>query len=114
MPLRAAWSTGRPDSTARTAARLACWSSPQLPWKVVSAVWTTTRSAPPAARFLARSGKADSKQTSGPTDSSPAGSTARRAPRCRSTAAASVSRVTQPSSGRSGTYSPNGTSRILS
>jgi hypothetical protein len=114
VPLRAAWSTGRPDSTARTADRLACWSRPQLPWKVVSAVWTTTRSAPLAARFLVRSGKADSKQITGPTVRSPTGRTARWLPRCRSRVAASVKRVTQPSSGRRGTYSPKGTSRILS
>jgi hypothetical protein len=30
-PLTATWTTGLPDSTARTAARLACWGWAQLP-----------------------------------------------------------------------------------
>ncbi|CAM5372294.1 hypothetical protein SNARM312S_08014 [Streptomyces narbonensis] len=66
------------------------------------------------------SGKADSKQMSGPTRSPaapvPAGSviTTGAPPRRRSSSAAFPNEVTQPRVPRAGTYSPNGTSRILS
>lgn len=62
------------------------------------------------------SGKADSKQTSGPTRgrAPESVSTTGRVPRDRSSAAAFPTDVAQPRSPRAGTYSPNGTSRILS
>jgi hypothetical protein len=38
-PVKAAWTTGRPVSAARTAPSEACWSGPQVPWKVEVADW---------------------------------------------------------------------------
>ena len=113
-PLTELCTTDRPDSTARTAASEACWGWAQLPWKVVVAVWGTSTDAPRSASSRERSGKADSKQTRGPIVVSPTSMTTRSAPRRRSSPAASVTDVTQFMTDRRGTYSPNGTSRILS
>lgn len=113
-PLTDTWTTDRPDSTARTAARLACCGWAQLPWKVVVADCTTTTSAPFRTNCRARSGKADSKHTNGPSRSRPECRTAGSLPRRRSSTAASVTLPTQPSMDRRGMYSPNGTSRALS
>ncbi len=61
------------------------------------------------------SGNALSKHTIGPIRSpSPASITTCSEPLLRSSPAASPTEVAQPSSERAGTYSPNGTSRILS
>lgn len=70
------------------------------------------------------SGKADSKQTNGPRRTEvpaarPPGRPGRSmttgaSPRTRSSPAARPTEVAQPNSARAGTYSPKGTSRILS
>ncbi len=114
-PVSVAWTTGRPDSAARTAAREACWAGAQLCWKVEVEDWATISPAPARASRRLRSGKAVSKQTSGPVRSPPEVSiTTCRVPGCRSSPAARPTEVAQPSSDRAGTYSPKGTSRILS
>ncbi len=64
------------------------------------------------------SGNADSKQISVPTGSgrpsrSTTGSRCTELPGARFSPAAALTPATQPSSGRSGMYSPNGTSRIF-
>ena len=38
-PVSAACTTGRPVSAARTAPSEACWSGPQVPWKVEVSDW---------------------------------------------------------------------------
>jgi hypothetical protein len=61
------------------------------------------------------SGNADSKHTIGPMLSPcPTSITTCSVPRLRSSPAALPTEVAQPSTERKGTYSPNGTSRILS
>src|SRR5260370_39369174 len=66
MPVRAAWTTGRPDSAARRAASDACCAGAQLFWKVEVADWYTISCAPLSAATLDMSGNADSKQMSTP------------------------------------------------
>ncbi len=120
-PVRVACTIGRPFSAARRAASEACWAGAQLSWKVEVADCATSREAPSRVRRRLMSGKADSKQTSGPrrTPVRPSGRPGRSmttgaSPRMRSSPAARPTEVAQPSSARAGTYSPKGTSRILS
>src|SRR6266851_5608757 len=63
-PVSAAWTAGRPVSAARTALSEACWSGPQVPWKVEVADWYTISCAPRSVSTWDMSGNADSKQIS--------------------------------------------------
>ncbi|GDY40371.1 hypothetical protein SANT12839_012530 [Streptomyces antimycoticus] len=114
-PVSVACTIGRQVSAARSAASEACCSGAQLPWKVEVEDWTTSIRAPSRARVRLMSGNADSKHTSGPIRREPGRFiTTGSVPRWRSSPAALPTEVAQPSSGRAGTYSPKGTSRILS
>src|SRR5208337_2386609 len=53
-------------SAARTAPSEACWSGPQVPWKVEVADWYTISCAPRSVSTRDMSGNADSKQISTP------------------------------------------------
>ena len=117
-PVRAAWTTGRPVSAARTAPSDACWAGAQVRWNVESEVWYTMSWAPRPVSTRDMSGKADSKQISTPRGSG----WPDRLVACRRCApspgtillgAALLIRASQPSAARSGMYSPNGTSRVL-
>ena len=114
MPVSVACTIGRHVSAARSAASEACCAGAQLCWKDEVDDWATSNCAPSAARWRLMSGNADSKQTSGPIRSVPVSITTWRVPRLRSSPAALPTEVAQPSTERSGMYSPKGTSRILS
>ena len=114
MPVSVACTIGRHDSAARSAASEACWAGAQLCWKDEVEDWATSNWTPSAARWRLMSGNAVSKQTSGPSRSVPVSITTCWVPGLRSWPAALPTDVAQPSTERSGMYSPKGTSRILS
>lgn len=118
IPVSVAWTIGRPFSAARSAPSEACWAGAQLCWNVEVADWATMTCAPSRTSLRLMSGNAVSKQTSGPIRSprAPSGRviTTWRSPRSRSSPAALPTDVAHPSRERAGTYSPNGTRRILS
>jgi hypothetical protein len=60
VPLTATSTAGRPDSTARTASKLACWGNADVPWNVVAAAWTRVMPTPARASLRRMSGKVDS------------------------------------------------------
>ncbi len=114
-PVSVACTIGRPVSAARSAASEACCSGAQLRWNVDVDDCASSTPAPSCTRWRLMSGNAVSKHTIGPIRRpSPTAMTTCSEPRLRSSPAAFPTDVAQPSSERAGTYSPNGTSRILS